>query len=52
MDTVPSQSAPWAATPDGVMQFAEFMHKAGSVKVKPTKWSDMFVSQLAGRSRS
>jgi NitT/TauT family transport system substrate-binding protein len=34
------------------MKFAEFMHKAGSIKVKPAKWSDMFVPQLAGRSGS
>ncbi len=42
----------FSTTPRGIMQFAEFMNKAGSIKVKPTKWSGMFVPQLAGRSGS
>jgi NitT/TauT family transport system substrate-binding protein len=29
------------------MKFTEFMHKAGSIKLKPAPWSDMFVPQLA-----
>ncbi|GAU81796.1 ABC transporter substrate-binding protein [Bosea sp. BIWAKO-01] len=44
--------ARFSATPTGVLQFAEFMHKAGSIKVKPAKWSDMFVPQLTARSGS
>lgn len=42
----------FTATPEGVLQYAEFLHKAGSIKVKPAKWSDMWVPQIAGRSGS
>jgi len=51
-EMIEDKDARFTATPEGVMKFAEFMHKAGSIKVKPTKWSDMFVPQLAGRSGS
>ncbi|MFT4128880.1 MAG: ABC transporter substrate-binding protein [Labrys sp. (in: a-proteobacteria)] len=44
--------ARFSTTPQGVMQFADFMHRAGTIKVKPAQWSDMFVPQLAGRSGS
>lgn len=39
----------FSAIPTGMMQFSEFMHRAGSIKLKPAKWSDMFVPQLASR---
>jgi NitT/TauT family transport system substrate-binding protein len=51
-EMIEDKDARFTATPEGVMKFAEFMHKAGSIKVKPAKWSDMFVPQLAGRSGS
>ncbi len=44
--------ARFSTTPTGVMQFAEFMHRAGTIKIKPAKWSDMFVPQLTDRSGS
>jgi NitT/TauT family transport system substrate-binding protein len=49
---IEDKDAHFTATPEGVMQFAEFMHKAGSIKMRPAKWSDMFVPQLSGRSGS
>ena len=42
----------FSTTPEGVTQYAEFLHKAGSIKVKPAKWSDMWVPQLASRPGS
>jgi NitT/TauT family transport system substrate-binding protein len=42
----------FTTTPEGVLQYAEFLHKAGSIKVKPAKWTDMWVPQLASRSGS
>jgi NitT/TauT family transport system substrate-binding protein len=44
--------ARFSTTPVGVMQFAEFMHRAGTIKVKPGKWSDMFVPQVSDRPGS
>jgi NitT/TauT family transport system substrate-binding protein len=51
-EMIEDPDAHFSATPTGVMQFAEFMHRAGSIKIKPAKWGDMFVPQLAGRSGS
>lgn len=51
-EMIEDKDAHFSTTPVGLMQFAEFMHKAGSIKVKPNKWSDMFVPQLANRSGS
>jgi len=42
----------FSATPDGVMRYAEFMHQVGSVKIKPERWSDLFVPALASRAGS
>ncbi|MBF9235442.1 ABC transporter substrate-binding protein [Microvirga alba] len=49
---IEDKDARFTTTPEGVMKFAEFMHKAGSIKVKPATWSEMFVPQLAGRPGS
>jgi NitT/TauT family transport system substrate-binding protein len=42
----------FSTTPEGVMGYADFLHRTGSIKVKPGKWSDMFVPQLGGRPGS
>ncbi|WP_420101709.1 ABC transporter substrate-binding protein [Bosea sp. (in: a-proteobacteria)] len=42
----------FTTTPEGVLQYAEFLHKAGSIKLKPAKWSDMWVPQIAARPGS
>jgi len=49
---IEDKDAHFSTTPSGLMQIAGFMYKAGSIKVKPTGWSDMFVSQLAKRPGS
>ncbi len=51
-EMIEDKDARFTTTPEGVMQFAEFMHKAGSIKLKPAKWSDMFVPQLVSRPGS
>jgi len=38
----------FSTTPHGVMDFAEFMHRAGTIKTKPAAWSDMFVPDVRG----
>jgi len=41
----------YSLAPSGTMVFAEFMYKAGSIKVKPTGWKDLFfegIHHLAG----
>lgn len=42
----------FSTTPQGLMQIATFLYKAGSIKVRPSTWSDMFVPQLANRPGS
>lgn len=39
----------FSTTPEGVMKIADFMYQAGSIKVKPAGWSDLFVPQLKDR---
>lgn len=51
-EMIEDKDARFTTTPEGVMKFAEFMHKAGSIKIKPATWSEMFVPQLAGRPGS
>lgn len=42
----------FSTTPTKVMDFADFMHLAGTIKVKPESWSELFIPQLAGRTGS
>lgn len=42
----------FSTTPEGIMKIADFMYQAGSIKVKPAGWSDLFVPQLKDRSGS
>lgn len=42
----------FSSTPNGVMQFADFMHLAGSIKTKPAVWSDMFIPGIRSRQGS
>ena len=42
----------FSATPNGVTRYADFMHQVGSVKVKPERWSDLFMPALASRAGS
>lgn len=42
----------FSTTPDGVMQYAESMHLAGTIKQKPAVWSDMFIAAMKGRNGS
>ena len=42
----------WTATPQKIMAYATFMHKVGSIKVKPDDWKDMFFANVHGRQGS
>ncbi|MDR6874938.1 NitT/TauT family transport system substrate-binding protein [Bosea sp. BE125] len=46
------KGAKFSTTPDKVMDFAEFMGLAGTIKVKPAKWTDMFIPQIHDRKGS
>ena len=42
----------FSTMPNGVMQYAEFMHTAGIIRNLPRKWTDLFVRRFAGRAGS
>ena len=42
----------FTTTPQNVMKYAEFMHKVGSIKEMPAKWSDMFFPEIHGKQGS
>ncbi|WP_018263037.1 ABC transporter substrate-binding protein [Methylobacterium sp. WSM2598] len=42
----------FSATPNGIMEFATFMHRAGIIKTKPATWSDLFIPALRERAGS
>lgn len=37
----------FSTTPTGITEFADFLHRAGSIKRKPDGWSDLFMPALA-----
>jgi NitT/TauT family transport system substrate-binding protein len=39
----------FTSTPQGFMLFAEFMHRVGTIKVKPDSWKDAFVPEIGDR---
>jgi NitT/TauT family transport system substrate-binding protein len=42
----------FSTTPTGVMQYAEFLNRSGTIKLKPAAWTDMFIGEagkLPGR---
>lgn len=52
LEMLNDKDSQFSTTPNGVMQFAEFMHLAGTIKVKPASWTDLFIPQLHARSGS
>lgn len=50
LEMVSDKNTTFSATPTGMMQFANFMADVGSIKIRPAKWSDMFMPALAGRA--
>jgi len=42
----------FTTTPQNVMKYAEFMHKVGSIKEMPAKWSDMFFPEIQDKQGS
>jgi NitT/TauT family transport system substrate-binding protein len=35
----------YSLTPQNIMKFAEFMHKIGSIKIKPQSWMELFFQE-------
>jgi NitT/TauT family transport system substrate-binding protein len=46
MAMVQDKDTKFSTTPDGVMQYADFMYAVGSVKTHPESWKDMFMPEL------
>jgi sulfonate transport system substrate-binding protein len=42
----------YAAAPEGVMKYTEFMHRVGTMKAKPTGWKEFFFPALHDRPGS
>ena len=42
----------YTLTPNNVMKYVDFMHKVGSIKVRPDSWKDMFFPNAHGLSGS
>jgi NitT/TauT family transport system substrate-binding protein len=42
----------FSTTPDGVMKFAHFMHRVGTIAVAPQSWKDLFFAEVQGRPGS
>ena len=42
----------FSTTPTGIMDFAEFMLLAGSIKLKPASWKDLFIDSLHAKKGS
>ncbi|MFM9848263.1 MAG: hypothetical protein ACKVP3_14015 [Hyphomicrobiaceae bacterium] len=36
----------YTLTPQGVMTYANFMHRVGMIKTKPETWKDVLVSDI------
>ena len=42
----------YSIVPDGVMTYAEFMHRAGTIRTKPVSWKELFIPELHERPGS
>lgn len=42
MDILNDPSVSYTITPHNVMKYVDFMHKIGSIKIKPASWKEMF----------
>lgn len=42
----------YTVTPEGVMQYATFMQRVGTIRAKPETWKDVFVPELGDRPGS
>ena len=42
----------FTTTPNGLMQYVEFMSRAGTIKTRPAKWSALCVPEMASRQGS
>jgi NitT/TauT family transport system substrate-binding protein len=42
----------FTTTPQNVMKYVDFMHKVGSIKVKPDSWKELFFPEVHGKSGS
>jgi NitT/TauT family transport system substrate-binding protein len=42
----------YSVVPNGIMKYADFMHKVGRIKRRPEKWSDLFFPEIHDRPGS
>lgn len=52
MEMLQDKDTWFSTTPEGLLKIADFMRDAGSIKVKPASWSDLFIAQLRDRKGS
>ena len=38
----------FSVDPKGTLRFAQFLHRTGTLRAKPERWSDYFVTEAAG----
>src|SRR5262249_14804260 len=38
----------YTITPEGVMKFADFMHRVGTIRSKPQSWKELFFPAIHG----
>jgi NitT/TauT family transport system substrate-binding protein len=48
MEVLNDPDVRFTASPESVMTYASFMAEVGSIKLKPTKWQDMFFPEIHG----
>src|SRR5207302_5796310 len=42
----------YSGTPTGVMTYADFMHRVGTLRTRPASWKELFVSEIHDRPGS
>jgi NitT/TauT family transport system substrate-binding protein len=42
----------FTATPEGIMKYADFMHRVGSIKKQPESWKELFFPEIHDRAGS
>lgn len=48
LEVVSDPAVKFTTTPENVMKYAEFMHRAGTIKTLPASWRDLFFDEIHG----
>ena len=47
-EVIDDPAVKFTTTPENVMKYAEFMHSAGTLKMRPSSWQDLFFEEIHG----